>query len=85
MAILAGGTVVAVASGKCVLKMAPMIQRNMDMRETPMMRGFFRPNRSTPTAMKIEVVTILTIPYTPDASKDVFVPLSPIDWKIIGA
>jgi hypothetical protein len=45
-----------------VLKMAPMIQRNMLIRQMPTNRGFFLPNRSTPSQMKRPVVTILTIP-----------------------
>lgn len=48
--------------GGCEAKMAPMIHRNTDMLMAPIMRGLFRPNRSTPKAMKIEVATILTIP-----------------------
>lgn len=57
--------------GGCEAKMAPMIHRKPDIIATPRSRGFFRPNRSTPNAMKMDVATILTIPYMPEASSDV--------------
>lgn len=62
MAIEAEETVELPVTGGWVLKTAPMIQRNMDMRATPMRRGLFLPNLSTPKAMNAEVATILTIP-----------------------
>lgn len=43
--------------GLWVLKTAPMIQRNIDMRKMPTRRGFLRPKRSTPKKMKTAVAT----------------------------
>lgn len=76
MAIDAGGGVVSFAGGgwavmsksgsvakiDSLLKIAPIIHKNMLINATPTNRGFLRPKRSTPNAMKIEVATILTIP-----------------------
>lgn len=58
IAMDAGGVVVAPTTGGWVWKIALKIQRNMDIVATPSKRGFLRPNRSTPKAIKVLLLSV---------------------------
>ena len=64
---LALGSISGYRDLRLVLKMAPMIHRNIDINANPTTRDHRRPNRSIPKKMKIEVATIWLISLRPVA------------------